>query len=218
MGGYVHVRQLVATIFLLVWSVRLAGFLFFRILRTGHDDRFNEMRSKFFSFLGFWIFQMIWVWTVSLPVTLLNSPNITQYDQVKFGTGRDIGGIILFAVGFFMEVVADAQKYVFRNSHDRSAVCDGGLFAVSRHPNYFGEIILHFGKQNWHSSRKRKQVLTYLCRHLYDCSVARRRWICQKRSIQGAVCFYCRTILHYLSPHVPFWYALVGETKVKGPI
>lgn len=146
MGGYVHVRQLVVTIFMLVWSIRLAGFLFFRILRTGHDDRFNEMRSKFFSFLGFWIFQMIWVWTVSLPVTLLNSPNITQYDQVKFGTGRDIGGIILFAIGFVMEVVSDAQKFAFRNSHDRSAICDGGLFAVSRHPNYFGEIILHFGK------------------------------------------------------------------------
>lgn len=45
-----------------------------------------------------------------------------------------------------METVSDAQKYRFRSKHDSQAVCDKGLFAVSRHPNYFGEIIVHFGK------------------------------------------------------------------------
>ncbi|KAG5984889.1 hypothetical protein E4U55_002644 [Claviceps digitariae] len=144
LSGHHHARQLVASLFLIVWAVRLSGFLFFRILRTGSDDRFDDKRNNFFSFLGFWIFQMVWVWTVSLPVTVLNSPNVTQYAQHDFGTGRDIAGIVLFAIGFIMESVSDVQKYNFRKNNDKSAVCDKGFFSVSRHPNYFGEIIIQF--------------------------------------------------------------------------
>ncbi|KAF4589420.1 3-oxo-5-alpha-steroid 4-dehydrogenase [Ophiocordyceps camponoti-floridani] len=144
LSGQHHARQVVASLFLIIWAVRLSGFLFFRILKTGSDDRFDDKRDKFFPFLGFWVFQMLWVWTVSLPVTVLNSPNVTQYPQHSFGTGRDIAGIVLFVIGFLMEAVSDVQKYRFRQSHDKRAVCNKGLFAVSRHPNYFGEIIIQF--------------------------------------------------------------------------
>ena len=73
----------------IVWGIRLTGFLFFRILKWGKDNRFDEMRAHFFRFvifnfylflslivgrfLGFWIFQILWVYIVSLPVTLVNS-------------------------------------------------------------------------------------------------------------------------------------------------
>jgi steroid 5-alpha reductase family enzyme len=139
-------RQLVVTLFLIAWALRLTSFLFFRILKTGKDDRFDEMRQKFFPFLGFWVLQMLWVWTVSLPVTVLNSPAVTRYPQHSFGTGRDIAGIVLYSIGLAVEAISDAQKYRFRSKHDSKAVCDKGLFSVSRHPNYFGEIIVHFGK------------------------------------------------------------------------
>jgi len=139
-------RNVVASIFIIAWAARLSGFLLFRILKTGKDDRFDDKRDKFWSFLGFWVFQMVWVWTVSLPVTFLNSPNITQFDQPRFGTGCDIAGIILFAVGFIMESVSDIQKYRFRTAHGSDgAVCDVGFFKWTRHPNYFGEIIIQFG-------------------------------------------------------------------------
>jgi steroid 5-alpha reductase family enzyme len=130
----------------MLWGARLSAFLLFRILKTGKDDRFDDKRDKFWSFLGFWVFQMVWVWTVSLPVTLLNSPNILKYRQHKFGTGRDIAGVILFVIGLGMESISDIQKYIFRRDQPKSAVCDKGLFGWSRHPNYFGEIILHFGE------------------------------------------------------------------------
>lgn len=131
----------------MVWGLRLSGFLLFRILKTGKDDRFDDKRDKFFPFLGFWVFQMLWVWTVSLPVTILNSPNVTQYQQPAFGTGRDIAGVILFGIGFIMESVSDIQKYLFKsNTSDKSAICDKGFFAWTRHPNYFGEIIIQFGE------------------------------------------------------------------------
>ncbi|GKT41723.1 uncharacterized protein ColSpa_01904 [Colletotrichum spaethianum] len=147
LSGHAHARQVVASIFIMLWGARLSAFLLFRILKTGKDDRFDDKRDKFFPFLGFWIFQMIWVWTVSLPVTVLNSPNVTRYPQHAFGTGRDVVGIIFFVVGFVMESVSDAQKYRFRRDNpSREAICDKGFFKVSRHPNYFGEILIQFGK------------------------------------------------------------------------
>ncbi|KAG8527062.1 uncharacterized protein KY384_008491 [Bacidia gigantensis] len=144
-SGHHNARQIIDSLFIMIWGARLSGFLLFRILKTGKDDRFDDKRDKFFSFLGFWIFQMVWVWAVSLPVTILNSPNVTQFSQPRFGTGRDIAGVILFAIGFVMESVCDVQKYRFRsNPNNKGKVCDVGFFSWSRHPNYFGEIIMQF--------------------------------------------------------------------------
>lgn len=145
-SGHHHARQIVASIFIMLWGTRLSGFLLFRIIKTGSDDRFDDKRDKFFSFLGFWVFQMVWVWTCSLPVTVLNSPNVTKFPQPAFGTGRDIAGVILFVIGFLMESVSDVQKYRFRSKpENKGRVCDVGLFTWTRHPNYFGEIIIQFG-------------------------------------------------------------------------
>lgn len=98
----------------MVWAARLAGFLLFRVLKTGSDTRFDEMRSHFFKFAGFWVGQILWVWVVSLPVVILNSPSVSDPakggDNPKFGTGEDIAGIILFAIGLFWEAVGDVQK------------------------------------------------------------------------------------------------------------
>ncbi|KAF2118108.1 oxidoreductase-like protein [Lophiotrema nucula] len=144
-GNRGDARNIVASVFIMVWGARLSGFLLFRILKTGKDDRFDDKRDKFWSFLGFWVFQMFWVWTVSLPVTILNSPNVTQFPQPSFGTGRDIAGVILYSIGLIMESVSDVQKYRFRSAHGSDgAVCDVGFFAWTRHPNYFGEIIIQF--------------------------------------------------------------------------
>ena len=48
-------RNLVASLFIIIWAARLSGFLLFRILKTGKDDRFDDKRDKFWSFLGFWV-------------------------------------------------------------------------------------------------------------------------------------------------------------------
>ena len=83
---------------------------------------------------------------VSLPVTIYNSPAVTQYPQPSFGIGGDIAGVILWAVGVGLESVADMQKYRFRsNPANKGKVCDVGAFAWSRHPNYFAEICTQFG-------------------------------------------------------------------------
>jgi steroid 5-alpha reductase family enzyme len=113
-AGNFHSRNVVASILVMLWGVRLSGFLLFRILKTGKDDRFNDTRDHFFKFLGFWIYQMIWVWIVSLPVTILNSPNVSYAPNgggsSDFNAPTDIIGVVFFAVGFITETVADIQK------------------------------------------------------------------------------------------------------------
>ncbi|KAH9840516.1 DUF1295-domain-containing protein [Teratosphaeria destructans] len=145
LSGTTVARQIVASIFIMLWAARLSGFLLFRILKTGKDDRFDDKRDKFFPFLGFWVFQMLWVWTVSLPVTLLNSPNVLAWRQPSFGKATDIIGVIFFVIAFLIEAISDVQKYRFKGSEagkQPGAVCNVGLFKYSRHPNYFGEIMV----------------------------------------------------------------------------
>lgn len=92
-----------------------------------------------------------------LAITVLNSPAVTRYPQHRFGTGRDIAGVVMYSIGLGIETVSDAQKYRFRSTHDGKAVCDGGLFGVSRHPNCFWEIFVHFGNINSSSYRSLKK-------------------------------------------------------------
>ncbi|EGP87419.1 uncharacterized protein MYCGRDRAFT_109668 [Zymoseptoria tritici IPO323] len=146
-SGTLVARNIVISIFIMLWGTRLSAFLLFRILKTGSDDRFDDKRDKFFPFLGFWVFQMLWCWTVSLPVTIINSPRVLRYPQPNFGKATDIISIIIFAIAFVMEAVSDVQKYRFKQSpagKQKGAVCDVGFFKWSRHPNYFGEIAVQF--------------------------------------------------------------------------
>lgn len=115
MGGTYGARNIVASVLVMIWAARLAGFLLFRVLKTGSDTRFDDIRQHFLKFAGFWTGQIVWVWTVSLPVVILNSPAVSAPpmnggSQPAFGTGRDIAGIIIFALGLFYEAVGDIQK------------------------------------------------------------------------------------------------------------
>ncbi|WRT64993.1 uncharacterized protein IL334_001934 [Kwoniella shivajii] len=133
----------------MLWAARLAGFLLFRVLKTGSDTRFDDIRSHFFKFAGFWVGQIVWVWIVSLPVVILNSPAVSspyRSGNPSFGKATDIIGIILFAIGLFWEAVGDVQKYMFKsNKPPKGQPCTKGLWYFSRHPPYFGEITLHWG-------------------------------------------------------------------------
>ena len=149
MSGTTNPRQIITSIMIMLWGARLSGFLLFRILKTGKDDRFDDKRDKFFPFLGFWVAQMMWVWIVSLPVTILNSPAVLQYPQPRFGKATDIIAIIIYILALTTESMSDVQKYLFKQSEQGKqpgAVCNVGFFKYSRHPNYFGEIMIQICK------------------------------------------------------------------------
>lgn len=104
-------QQSAMTILVIAWGVRLSAFLFYRILMIGTDHRFDEMRDHPITFLYFWIFQMIWVWVVSLPVVYLNSSNSYFIRPLE---GTDLAGIILACFGLVLESIADQSKFYFK--------------------------------------------------------------------------------------------------------
>ena len=142
-----YARQCVVTALVVVWALRLAGFLLYRILLWGEDRRFDDTRHNLGRLVVFWIFQAVWVWTVSLPVTILNAGSRPQ------SAGRplfaaDYVGWVLWAIGFALEAVADGQKLRYkqrRPEHRPTEWCAVGVWRYSRHPNYFGEMLLWWG-------------------------------------------------------------------------
>ncbi|KAJ8515727.1 hypothetical protein ONZ45_g6877 [Pleurotus djamor] len=150
-GNTFHTRNVIASVFVMIWATRIAGFLLYRVLKTGSDTRFDDIRSHFFKFMGFWVGQIVWVWTVSLPLTILNSPAVSDLNNggsdPSFGTGRDIAGIVLWAVGFLIEATADAQKFRYKMapSSPKNRPVSTGLWKWSRHPPYFGEMLCWWG-------------------------------------------------------------------------
>lgn len=65
--GQHNARQIIDSLFIMIWGTRLAGFLLFRIIKTGKDDRFDAMRGKVTSMLGFYGFQTLWVRQAAVP-------------------------------------------------------------------------------------------------------------------------------------------------------
>ncbi|RSH94296.1 hypothetical protein EHS25_004099 [Saitozyma podzolica] len=68
-----HPRQLLGTAMVVIWAGRLGSFLFQRVLKAGHDSRFDEIKTQPSRFAVFWFGQATWITLVSLPVLLLNS-------------------------------------------------------------------------------------------------------------------------------------------------
>ncbi|XP_020257010.1 uncharacterized protein LOC109833670 isoform X2 [Asparagus officinalis] len=139
--GAWHFRQIVLTLLVVLWGLRLGLFLLMRILQWGEDHRFDEMRNNLGKLAFFWTFQAIWVWTVSLPLTIVNASD--RNPSVK---PQDIIGWLMWFLGIIVEAIADQQKLAFKNSPvNRGKWCNVGLWKYSRHPNYFGEIFLWWG-------------------------------------------------------------------------
>lgn len=121
-----------------LWAIRLGGFLLSRVRSMGRDKRFDKMRPKFFNFLAFWMLQAISVFIVSLSFLFIfrevgKIPNTIFYL-----------GVVLASLGLILETTADFQKNKFKNIN-KSSFMDKGVWKYIRHPNYLGEILFWLG-------------------------------------------------------------------------
>ena len=124
-----------------IWALRLGTYLFSRIKAAGEDRRFRELKASFPRFLMTWTLQGLWV-TFSLAAALAV---ITSTKKVDFDVFLVIG-LLVWMVGFYLEVRADRQKSDFRaDPANEGKFINTGLWSWSRHPNYFGEIVLWVG-------------------------------------------------------------------------
>ena len=134
-------RSLLLLALVVIWAGRLGTFLFRRVQKAGKDARFDEIKVSFARFLLAWTLQGLWI-TFTLAAALA---------AITTTTRRDLGflallGALIWAFGFTIEAVADAQKSRFRaDPKNRGKFIRTGLWAWSRHPNYFGEIVLWVG-------------------------------------------------------------------------
>jgi len=124
-----------------VWAARLGTFLFRRIRADGKDRRFDAIKTSFGRFLLAWTLQGMWIcFTAGAALAAM-----TSVRSVPMGTLGWIG-LLVWIIGFGIEVVSDQQKSRFRaNPAHEGRFISTGLWAWSRHPNYFGEIVLWLG-------------------------------------------------------------------------
>jgi len=124
-----------------IWALRLGGHLFGRIRATGSDRRFTSIKTSVSRFLTAWTLQGLWV-AFSLAPALAA---VTSTQQSGIGW-LAVVGISVWLLGFGIEVIADRQKNAFRlDPGNAGQFIHAGLWAWSRHPNYFGEILLWIG-------------------------------------------------------------------------
>ncbi len=124
-----------------IWALRLGTFLFRRIRAAGSDERFDDIKLSFPRFLTAWTLQGLWV-SLTLAAALAT---ITAARQIELGIYALIGSLV-WLLGFGIEAIADWQKNQFRAKPENTGkFIHTGLWAWSRHPNYFGEITLWIG-------------------------------------------------------------------------
>ncbi len=132
-------RALVAAL-VCTWAIRLGTFLLVRIWHIKVDHRFDEMRDSFGRFGKFWLLQAISVWIILIPSLLALS-----HTEISF-TILSYGGTAVWASGLLLEAVADLQKYRFNQDvANKGKWIDHGVWHVSRHPNYMGEMLVWVG-------------------------------------------------------------------------
>ena len=141
MHPLLDLRGLLIAVLVAIWAIRLGSFLFLRVKRAGQDRRFTELKKRFWRYLFTWTLGGAWVF-ITMAAALASITSMTQRPlDIWVGIG-----LLLWIVGFSIEVMADRQKTQFRSEADNAEkFITTGLWRYSRHPNYFGEIVLWLG-------------------------------------------------------------------------
>jgi steroid 5-alpha reductase family enzyme len=140
-------RKMLIAVLVTLWGLRLSAYLSWRNWGKGEDPRYGLWREK--SGQRFWlvslfkvfILQALFLWVISL---------VLQVGQMAAEpsslTWLDIAGIMVWLIGFVFESLGDWQLARFKsNPANKGRVMDRGLWAYTRHPNYFGESLVWWG-------------------------------------------------------------------------
>ena len=137
----ISLRDVLLALFVWIWAFRLGSFLFIRVKKAGSDGRFDLMKKDFWWFLMTWTIQGLWVFlTLAMALAAITSESKMAIDIFA------IIGTLIWIFGFSIEVIADQQKTNFKDDPaNKDSFITVGLWSWSRHPNYFGEMVLWIG-------------------------------------------------------------------------
>ena len=137
----ITLRDILLALLVWIWAFRLGSFLFVRVKKAGSDGRFDLMKKDFWWFLMTWTIQGLWVFlTLAMALAAITSELKLPIDIFA------VIGVLIWIIGFSIEVIADQQKTDFKdNPANENSFITEGLWSWSRHPNYFGEMVLWIG-------------------------------------------------------------------------
>jgi steroid 5-alpha reductase family enzyme len=140
-------RKLLIATLTTIWGLRLSFHIYARNLGKGEDSRYQAFRKRYgnrywlVSLFTVFILQALLLWAISL---VIQAGQVSQYP--RWLTWLDALGVAVWAVGFAFEAVSDWQLTRFKaDPSNKGRVMDQGLWAYSRHPNYFGESLVWWG-------------------------------------------------------------------------
>lgn len=141
MSGGLDLRGQIVAVLVAVWAARLGSFLFARIMKDGKDSRFDHIKPNPVRFFMTWTLQGLWVvLTAACALAVITSNTKVPLDMFAYV------GLAVWVIGFLFEAISDQQKKAFKNDPtNKGKFISSGLWAWSRHPNYFGEITLWTG-------------------------------------------------------------------------
>ncbi|WP_209705618.1 DUF1295 domain-containing protein [Leucobacter exalbidus] len=134
-------RSIIIGALVIIWAGRLGTFLFTRNIRSGGDDRFDDIKSSPARFLSVWTLQGLWIsLTAAAAWITITSDHTSPMNWISWV------GVAVWATGFGIEVIADQQKTKFKaDPSNAGKFIRTGLWSVVRHPNYLGEMMLWTG-------------------------------------------------------------------------
>lgn len=143
--GY-HPRRLLVSLLVLVWGMRLAGYIYLRNRGKKEDFRYAKWRKDWGrnwvlrSYLQVFLLQGFFMLTIAYPVFIYRGGSAPGWNWL------DLIGLLVWLTGFFFEAVGDAQLRRFKlDSTNKGMIMDRGLWRYTRHPNYFGESAMWWG-------------------------------------------------------------------------
>lgn len=144
----IGVLQLVVSVPMFVWGIRLALHIGTRKWGKPEDWRYVQMRENagekfwWYSLFKVFLLQGLIMLIISMPLLVAASSS----ESSTLSNPTILGGLALWSIGFFFEVIADVQLRRFlRSKKKKDAVLTSGLWRYTRHPNYFGEALMWWG-------------------------------------------------------------------------
>jgi steroid 5-alpha reductase family enzyme len=136
--GETGVRNWLVAVLVGLWSGRLALHIARRTLRGGDDPRYAELKRGWGERYKPQLFIFLEI-QAAIALVLALAVMVAAHNPAPLDIG-DAAGVVIALIAIAGETVSDRQLAAFgRDAANRGAVCDRGLWALSRHPNYFFE-------------------------------------------------------------------------------